>query len=765
VPSPSGVLTALHDKLDTAVRRLGFRLAVFAALSLVITWPLLSSAPAMNFFRDAQVLMSYEDAAVRSVVQYLQLPLWDPYYCGGIYALGTPQSRFVSPTFLLSLLFGPLRAEPVTIFFMLIIGLEGAYRYGASRGASALGAFLAAPVFAASGVFAAAPPLGWINFFGFELVPWVLVGVRRAVRGDPRGIVIGATALAWTVGFGGTYAAPMSALLCVVEFAEGLIDQLLRKRPVIAALFGGVACGALAFGMSMLRLWPIAESLSDAPRVIGGTPGMTWQQVAEALFGHRVPFGTGTRWEHGAFMVGALAVPAAVLGMTRLRSIPLVLIAGASAWLATGYAYPHGPFPVLRRIPVFSVLRYPERYLVFVALAFSVLAAIGIERVESLAKRRPLGHLLGWTLGAALCLNAALQVQHHYRLSEPRDLLPAPESVERPFQQARGNRWALGFYAPMSRGSLSCWDAYPVPQSPLLRSDLDQEEYLVDPSAGSVQRARWSPNRIDLSVSLKAPARLRVNQNWHAGWRASVGNVVSDDGLLAVDLPPGKHELTLRFVPRSAVGGALATIAAFVVAIWVWRRNRAHSSSWKGQAATAVACVVPLAVAGLVRLAFPEASASPRILRGPSGDAVLTDDLPHEATRLNVRYANHVTLVGATVSPRELRAGMVATVTLYWKVTGDVPRGVVVFAHVQPEQGAFINRDHDTISSTLDFADAPRGKLLRDVMAVTIPARGRWVVWTGLWLPKHDGSRVPIESTGEAKVVDGRVAAVEFSVQ
>jgi hypothetical protein len=765
LPSPSGVLTALHDKLDAAVRRLGFRLAVFAALSIIITWPLLSTAPAMNFFRDAQVLMSYEDAAVRSVMHFVQLPLWDPYYCGGVYALGTPQSRFVSPTFLLSLLLGPLRAEPVTIFFMLIIGLEGAYRYSASRGGSALGSFLAAPVFAASGVFAAAPPLGWINFFGFELVAWALVGVRRAVRGDPRGIVLGAGALAWIVGFGGTYAAPMSALLCVVEVLEGVVDQLLRKRPVSAALLGGVACASLALGMSSIRLWPIAETLSDAPRVIADTPGMTWQQVGEALFGHSVPFGAGTRWEHGAFMVGALALPAAILGLTRLRSIPLALVAGASAWLATGYAYPHGPFPALRRIPVFSVLRYPERYLIFVALALCVLAAIGIERVESLAKRRPLWHLLGWALGAALCFNAAFQVQHHYRLSEPRDLLPAPESVSRPFQQARGNRWALGFYAPMSRGSLSCWDAYPIPQSPLLRSDLEQEEYLVDPSAGAVERVRWSPNRIDLRVSLKRPARLRVNQNWHAGWRASAGSVVSDDGLLAVDLPPGQHDLTLRFIPRSAVGGALGTLAAVVVAIWLWRRGRAHASSWKGRASIAVACMVPLALAGLVRVAWPQPPAPPRILRAPSGDPILADDLPPEATRLNVRYANNVTLVGATVSPSELRAGMAATITLYWKVTGEVPRGVVVFTHVQPEHGAFINRDHDTLSSTLDFADAPRDTLLRDVMAVTIPARGRWVVWTGLWMPKHDGSRVPIAWAGDAKVVDGRVAAAEISAQ
>ena len=142
------------------------RLSYFALLALITTWPLLTSAGSLNTYRDSHPLVQYEESARQTIVRFGEAPLWDPYYCGGLDGLGTPQSRFVSPTFLLTLLFGTLRAEPLIAFFMILLGLEGTFRYCRSRGGTSLGAALAAPMFALSGIFAVAPALGWYNFFG-----------------------------------------------------------------------------------------------------------------------------------------------------------------------------------------------------------------------------------------------------------------------------------------------------------------------------------------------------------------------------------------------------------------------------------------------------------------------------------------------------------------------------------------------------------------------------------------------------------------------
>src|SRR6202041_695323 len=172
----------------------------------------------------------------------------------------------------------------------------------------------------------------------------------------------------------------------------------------------------------------------------------------------------------------------------------------------------------------------------------------------------------------------------------------------RDFHQARGNRWHAIDYTFLGRGSLSCFDDYNVAQSAALRGDLAQEEYLRDPDAGTVARLAWSPNRIDLHVDLTKPARVFVNQNWHPGWRSSSGTVVSDDGVLAVDLPAGSQDLTLRFLPRSAVGGIATVVLGLGAGAWLsGRESHGRDSVRLGRdfLATTALCLLPFAGTGL----------------------------------------------------------------------------------------------------------------------------------------------------------------------
>lgn len=110
------------------------RLAFFSLIALWLTWPMLERAAWLNEFRDAQVLDSYESAAAASVKDYGQIPLWDPYYCGGVSALGAPQSRFASPTFLFSLLLGAERALAGDRLFVAGVGNGGIFPLYAAGG-------------------------------------------------------------------------------------------------------------------------------------------------------------------------------------------------------------------------------------------------------------------------------------------------------------------------------------------------------------------------------------------------------------------------------------------------------------------------------------------------------------------------------------------------------------------------------------------------------------------------------------------------------
>ncbi len=774
---------AAYRWLRIVAVRTPLRLGAFAVLGLAATWPLLSTAASLNAFRDAHVLAHYESAAAEALRRFHQMPLWDPYYCGGMYLLGTPQARFVSPTFLLTLLFGETHAEALTAFVMIGVGLEGAFRYARCRGAGSLGALLGAPLFALSGIFALAPALGWYNFFSFELLPWVAFGTRIALLGRRRGVVIAAVSLGWCVGFGGTYTAPLALLWCGFETLDALTLRARPERPAawvaqVLAQAGLVA--VLAVSLAAVRLWPIAETLRDGRRVIGGTPGSAWPRVIGMLLE-----GMKDKSENGSFFIGALAVPATLVGLTRPRAWRIGVAGALAVWLAAGYAVRPSLFAALRELPVYSTLRYPERFLILLALAVSVLVAQGVTAVERLAAngekmrrlRIPpaLGEWMGPVLGATLLAAIGPLLYQHWSRAAKRELLPPPveSAAPRPFHQARGNRWALAFYEPMDRGSLSCWDAYAIPESPRLRGDLAHEERIEDAGAGTVASRFWSPNRMDFDVALARPARLVINQNWNEGWRVDYGEVRDEDGLLTVDLPAGEHAVSLRFEPRSARGGAIVSavaLASLAAVAWSARRRRRQGNGATGDA------TVLAAAAGAPCLAFAlcaaglrgPAPAPPAVPKAMDGEPIVVDSLPEATIRMDVKLAEGLTFEGASLSNPNPAPNETIFLEFDWRRSPESVRGLGVFLHAVPAKGDTLNGDHVLLSSSLDFDDAPPDKTLRDVVPLTVPdeAAGKtYEIWVGLWHMRGNGQRVVVVDPGPATTKDNAILAASFVVR
>jgi NAD(P)-dependent dehydrogenase (short-subunit alcohol dehydrogenase family) len=738
-PLLSRVAALFEDVARDPWARFGF----FSLLALLAVWPTFETAASLNEFRDAHVLQAYERDAWTSVTRFAQLPLWDPYYCGGMYALGTPQSRFAAPPFLLTLLLGPLRAQPVIACTMLVLGMEGAFRYFRRRARSSLGPALAAPLIALNGMFAVAYFNGWINFYGFELVPWVLFGASLAASGDARGVLVTALAFAFIVGFGGTYAAPMAALFALLETLRTALERRSEIRRALPVIF---AAGALSAGASAFRLWPVWETLASAPRIMAGTPSTDWQQVERALLEPAIASGGNHGWD-GVYYTRAIALLIAPVALFAPRAIPAALLGGLSLWAALGYSGTT-PFSWLRELPIFSTFRYPERFLFFACLFATELCAVGV----ALLLRVRFGVLrVLFALGAfgVFGWSYATLIENHRGAVGGMQLSRLERAPGGEFHQARGNRWLAAHYGPQNRGSLSCWEAYPVPQSEKLRGDLISEEYLADPEAGSVERVAWSPNRIDLSAQLERPTRLIVNQNWHPGWRSNVGEVVSHDGLLAVDLPAQRSELRLRFLPRSALGGALISFASLLTAgaFWALRRGRLRSRS-------RLFALAPLGALALA-LSIPEPPHPPPTYTNADGTPALVDAVPADALPLDVGFELPVELVAARARASPGRID----VELYWRVGGRVPRSVGVSAQFEAPGRHPVVADHLAVASSFYLSDAPRGRIVRDAFSVRPPAAldAGWTLWVGLQHVTANGEMIAPASPGRAELAENRL--------
>jgi hypothetical protein len=742
--------------LRTAAGSPWWRLALFVTLAVAAKAVWIWRAGAMVDYRDAHYNTLFEDAARISLVDYHELPFWNPYYCGGVYALGTPSARFWSPTVLLSIIFGVLRASPLIAVLACVAGLEGTYRYARSHGAGALGALLAAPLFALCGFFPRSGSFEWINFLGFQLLPWAALGLRRAFRGDVRGAVMAGGAVGWMTCFGGTYAAPYTLLVGLWELAEAAVA--LRSKP--RALAKGAAMGAIAAllgaGIAAARLWPIAETLASSPRVLGAIDGNPPLEIVKMLFGARIPF-------RGDFLVGALVLPLGIIAVLERKSVWLVAEVAFFLWLASGFASHPSGYAMLRTIPPYTMLRSPERFLVPFALLYAVLVARGFGRLEVIVRTRRWTPFIVLVAALLACIDDGVLMDNDWAWQRGRSLMEAPVSAARDksdFANARGNRWLAAYYPSLNRGTLSCFDDYQVPQSPELRGDLGHEEFLADPRAGTVKRTSWSPNAIKLHADLSQEGRVIINQNWHPGWHASAGTLVDDRGRIAVDLPAGVTDVVVRFVPRSGIGGVVTSLLALVACVLLFRRG----VSIKLPAQLALA-VVPFAGVVAALSFVHEAPRPPQELTLPNGELIAQDSPPLGAQKLGVKLEEGIELEASRATIRPTIDGPVLDFELDWRLAQRPAPGLGIFVHFEPDKGDSVNIDHVALATVAPFEAFPTNKTLRDVIPdVALDAGKAYKIYVGVWRARRGGERLRIVDAGAATIDANRVLVATIHV-
>jgi hypothetical protein len=561
-------------------------------------WGRYESSP----FGDGGYLWFVFNVDRASIVEHHQLPLWNPYYCGGAPHLASPQSGSLSPFSLLPLAFGTPIGNRLGYTLGLLAALLSLRAYARVLGLSEVGATVAGAGYALCGAFTQHMSGGHWVWIPFAFYPLMLRSLHLALAGRREHVVWGALPLAFTIYHWPIY--PMFyAMMLLPIFAVfiGLDDGRRDLRRVARAVGLALAIVAVAIGLGLLRLVPVIEHTAAHPRVVNDRD-YTWPWELFEMYGlrHRAWVVPGHQYvwpEYGNYLglVGLALMLVGAYVVARRRRVLLPIVAGVVTFLVfqLGNLVPL-PWWLLRHLPVFNHLRVPSRFTVIAGMFMCVLIGVAVDELAAPAladwrgvspRARGVG-LLATLLAVAFVVDAA---QFNRQLWEktfsgpPRSL---PRAAE--FHQAPGNAGLMYLYPPANQGSLSCFEETPIPISPALRPNLPADEYLRDPTAGTVRRVRWSPNRIDLDVDLLRPGRVIVNQNHGSGWRVSGGTILSDQGLLAADVPAGRHAVTFSYLPTSVVvGGILTALTALGAATFLLLERRRRAAADVSRAAPA----------------------------------------------------------------------------------------------------------------------------------------------------------------------------------
>jgi len=572
------------DPLSRALDVTPVRLVLFVALGVWAFWNVFRVPLHGGSTLDWQFFQFFDEIARKTILDYGQFPIWNPYFCGGTPMIGNPQTTFLVPTFPLVLAFGTTFGMRLSSLVVIIVGCEGCYRLLRHLGAEPLPSVLAAVAYPLFG-----RTLGWLTdgqhgLHAISLAGWIFYGWLRGMD-EPRYLVVGGAFFAWLLAYRGIEPGPQLALGMVVWAAFEIRRRIVERRPfreVVRPLTAGAVVGLLGAGFIGIRMVGVMANVLQHPRI-----------VVETKMNHL----TGAMFETFALWPGTKGFGApgyAYIGLVtylcfwgavlfrRARARAAVPIAGAFFFfiLILGMHGEFSIYPWLKKLPLYQSLRNPTLYTFIGALFLVVSGALGLDELLRWIRERKSARArrAGVALVAVAVLGTGVELAslcRGFTASNPFRFEPLA-AVDDDFRQSRGNHFVHPIWPTLQRGTLSCYDETPWPASGALRPDLPAEEYLVDATAGTVRRAKWTPNKIVVEYDLQRPATLVVNQNWYQGWSASVGKAHPRDGLLAVDLPAGRGAVSIRMWPLSATVGLFGMVLAIAASWWLVRRDRAR---------------------------------------------------------------------------------------------------------------------------------------------------------------------------------------------
>jgi|SRR5271166_528761 len=566
---------------------------VSLALGFLFSYPLLTAlwVPS-GFSPDWDQHLAFSWVQYDTIWHFHQIPLWNPFKCGGMPELGNPQDRLLTPFTLVHLLAGPIAGLYLEVPLHFAIAWAGGYVLARVLGMSRLAASGAATVFPASSWYALHATQGHADLLAFAFLPWVLApAILAAERRRLSYSSLSAAALALTFFDGSPYPTIYAFLL----MATVLPAWALYRRSVWPLLVFGLA---LVFGAGFMavKLLPAIDFMRAHPRLILHPEVNDYRVLGQLLLSRNQDsrlwpgaLWTWGFWESGAY-VGLFIVPAIIGALVGGGATLAWLFAGASMLLIwMGSQGPLSPWEILHHLPVFSAMRVPSRAIIPFTLTLAVMAGFGLDWIRKRGRR--FGPAIALILIAVATLDCFLvgTPNYWYVVSKPElEVQVPPGDSFRQVSHAVPDHELN--YARHNAGVKYCYENLTY-RWPTAIKGYDQLYYQGEQSIfsgpGTVRLEKWTPNALEYDVDAASPGELlTINQNYDPSWRLTGGTgqvfgfgALSTGqirgfpdlpGLLTVNLPAGHQLLELSYRPASVIAGTAITLITLVVSLVLW---------------------------------------------------------------------------------------------------------------------------------------------------------------------------------------------------
>lgn len=556
-------------------------LCIGVACAYLATLPLLQHSTYISNHGDINRGLIFAGVARQAVLSG-ELPLWNPYTCGGSPMLADVESWFLQPFFFLTLPLNELVAMKISYTLTLLSVFLGFTLLGRKvLRFQLLGAVTFGFILSFGGYLSQHLAEGYYVWGSMAWVPWFLLAGMLSIR-KPRYIFLAGLMLVFMFGAGSMHMVVYSLLFL------GLVT-LFQTSPITMRRRGAILIGIILWFaiLASIKLLPALSILETNESRLGFTPPVTL--LPQMLFARGIlpPLHHGDivyRWGEFGTYIGFVSIVLVCAGLVCKRQRIWIqyrefLIARVLMLVLAFTSFPitHG---VLSNI--MDLFRMPSRLMIFPLIGLSILAARGMDVISSNKRRLSLAIAL-------LLLLAVDLISNDYQIFSRTFSIPLPElHIETIFMRVKRSystpddtyyRAAYVDYRENRGVNDLCRFYQRTPSTSAingsLRKKVDRGEvYVSDAAAGSVELLSRNPQQLTIAANIQTATSLMVNMNYYSGWNTKEGFPVHEqDGLIAVALPPGEHKITLVYAPSVVFWGALISSVGMLVGIfWFFRR-------------------------------------------------------------------------------------------------------------------------------------------------------------------------------------------------
>ncbi len=569
-------------------------LAFYLVASIALLSPLFAQPLALGV-NDWDQHLFYYGSVLKNVVEYGQMPYWNPWYCAGNVMWQNPQIAILSPVLPLALIMPLQLAMKVNIVLHYWIGFVGAHLLVKQAAGLTLEPLvvLIATIITAAGATAIHLTAGHSVFLPGLYLPLLLYFLFRALDpGRVRNVFLASALLALMVFNGGVHILPM-AVASIGTFALFAAWFSRSWRPLlVAAAFFAAGFAYAAPKLLPVSLYVTGDTFWDTRNATEHPDRMTFEMLRHAYLDPYQNTGLSFelqrhRWQEYGNYIGPLASLLIMVGIIaalgprdrRGRSWGRALAVTAIVLfaLSLGEFSTWAPASLVQRLPLFSSFRIPSRY----AIPFTVFGALAAAAAaqNGLAGRqltRPIVRAV-----AAVCGIGALQIivmnrQFFDRVfREPPTFTTTFASMSGPAEltvDRDSNPYRPG--SPMLRALMSDQSFFNCYESLQVKRTADTDHPLVYAEGGaSVSNVKFSPNEVSFDASGGPIAsRVYLNQNFAHGWSSAAGPVSREPGTdrLSIALAPNQTgRFAFAFTPPGLwIGMAIAATAVALTLAW-----------------------------------------------------------------------------------------------------------------------------------------------------------------------------------------------------